>query len=124
MLWYEVVREVERRRDEKKNKEVVVKKITKQANDNKNGKGTIALYGLGTRYGDLYFTRRESECMVWLLRGKTINSVATILKLSPRTVEYYIKNMKNKLGCRTKFELIDLVYASEFTKSIEGKIVI
>jgi DNA-binding CsgD family transcriptional regulator len=66
-----------------------------------------------------YFTKREAECMVLLLRGKTINSVANILKLSPRTVEYYIKNMKSKLGCRTKFELIDLVYASEFMNNID-----
>jgi DNA-binding CsgD family transcriptional regulator len=57
--------------------------------------------------------------MTWLLKGKTINSIATILNLSPRTVEYYVKNMKAKIGCRTKFELIDLVYASEFMKSMD-----
>ncbi|CAL7961747.1 hypothetical protein GAMM_250068 [Gammaproteobacteria bacterium] len=57
--------------------------------------------------------------MVWLLKGKTINSIAVLLDLSPRTVEYYIKNMKAKIGCRTKFELIDLVYASDFMESVD-----
>ena len=83
------------------------------------GKRSLAAYGLGSKYGDAYFTRREAECMVLLLKGKTINSVADILELSPRTVEYYIKNMKFKIGCRTKFELVDLVYASEFMENVD-----
>lgn len=80
---------------------------------------SLVAYGLGSKYGSTYFTKREAECMVLLLRGKTIGSVANILKLSPRTVEYYIKNMKSKLGCRTKFELVDLVYASDFIKNVD-----
>ena len=77
------------------------------------------VYSLGNHYGDIYFTKREAECMVWLLRGKTVNGVATLLKLSPRTVEYYLKNMKAKLRCRTKFELIDRVYESDFMKNVD-----
>lgn len=76
------------------------------------------LVGLGAKHSTEYFTRREADCMVWLLRGKTIVSVAAILKISPRTVESYIKNMKEKFDCRTKFELIDLVRASDFIKSV------
>ena len=82
-------------------------------------KRVLAAYSLGAKYGKTYFTKREAECMVWLLKGKTINSVANILRLSPRTVEYYIKNMKIKVGCRTKFELIDLIYASDFMKNLD-----
>lgn len=79
----------------------------------------LSSYALGSRYGKIYFTKREAECMVLLLKGKTINSVASCLDLSPRTVEYYVKNMKAKLGCKTKFELIDLVYASDFLKNVD-----
>jgi DNA-binding CsgD family transcriptional regulator len=82
-------------------------------------KSSIVRYRLGAKHGNKYFTKREAECMVCLLKGKTIASVAAILKLSPRTVEYYIKNMKVKLACRTKFELIDLVRASEFMKNLD-----
>ena len=81
--------------------------------------GCLARYSLGTKYGDVYFTRREAECMVWLLKGNTIMNIATILNLSPRTVEYYMRHMKAKIGCRTKFELIDLVRASDFTKYVD-----
>jgi len=87
--------------------------------NNHAGVKSLVAYGLGDKYGGAYFTRREAECMMLLLKGKTINSVASILKLSPRTVEYYIKNMKSKIGCRTKFELVDLVYASEFMKNVD-----
>ncbi len=79
----------------------------------------LTVYRLGSKHGTVYFTRREAECMILLLKGKTINSVATILNLSPRTVEYYVKNMKSKLGCKTKFELVDLVHASDFIKGID-----
>lgn len=75
------------------------------------------MYSLGNKHTNVYFTRREAECMALLLRGKTIGKVAGILKLSPRTVEYYVKNMKSKLGCRTKFELLDIVYSSDFIKN-------
>lgn len=87
--------------------------------NNYNISRPLAAYGLGNKHGNVYLTRREAECMVLLLKGKTINSVATILKLSPRTVEYYIKNMKSKLGCKTKFELVDLVHASDFIKNVD-----
>lgn len=79
----------------------------------------LVAYGLGLKYGDIYFTKREAECMVLLLKGKTIDGVAKLLQLSPRTVEYYVKNMKAKIGCRTKFELIDLVHDSDFLKNID-----
>lgn len=82
-------------------------------------KNVLAGYKLGAKYGNAYFTRREAECMVCLLKGKKIKDVAMILRLSPRTVEFYIKNMKDKVCCRTKFELIDLVNTSEFMKHID-----
>ena len=90
-----------------------------KANKGKRKSGPLIAYGLGGKHGSAYFTRREAECMVLLLKGKTISGVAKILKLSPRTVEYYIKNMKSKLGCRTKYELIDLVYASDFMNNVD-----
>ena len=76
--------------------------------------GPMEVYSLGKKHANVYFTRREAECMLLLLKGKTIGAVANILNLSPRTVEYYVKNMKSKLGCRTKFELLDTVHASDF----------
>lgn len=73
---------------------------------------------LGPKYNNKYFTRRETECMICLIEGKTFKAIASTLKISIRTVEHYVKNMKKKVGCRTKYELIDLVRASEFVKNV------
>lgn len=75
-------------------------------------------YNLGAKYEGIYFTQREAECMLLLLNGKTISKTADTLCLSPRTIEFYLKNMKTKLGCRTKFELIELVLDSDFLQDI------
>lgn len=79
-------------------------------------------YALGAKYGDAYFTKREAECMIFLLQCKTINKVAEILGLSPRTAEFYIERMKKKVGCRTRFELVDLIHESEFIKNIDASL--
>lgn len=77
-------------------------------------KATGPRYSLGAKYKHTYFTKREAECMVWLLENKTIGDVAMMLGLSKRTVEFYINHMKTKIGCRTKRDLISLVQASDF----------
>jgi DNA-binding CsgD family transcriptional regulator len=71
-------------------------------------------YSLGAKFAGIHFSQRESDCMLQMLRGKSIDGIAKHTNLSPRTVEYYMKNIKKKVGCRTKFELIELVIESEF----------
>jgi DNA-binding CsgD family transcriptional regulator/predicted ester cyclase len=50
-------------------------------------------------------SKRERQCLHLLLQGKTIKEVAAVLLLSPRTVEYYFNNVKDKLDCWNKGEL-------------------
>lgn len=54
----------------------------------------------------LGLSKRESECAYYLTRGMTMKLVAKAMGLSPRTVEFYIENMKDKLGCHMKSDLI------------------
>lgn len=54
-------------------------------------------------------TRREAQVMSYLLLGKTMQSIGFILSISPRTVEFYIQNLKVKFACRTRSELIACV---------------
>ena len=75
---------------------------------------TLKMYSLGKKFKDICFSKREAQCMIHLLRGKTIKQTATKIGLSQRTVEFYVKNMKKKVGCRTKIELIELVLGSAF----------
>ncbi|HAT1973098.1 LuxR C-terminal-related transcriptional regulator [Legionella pneumophila serogroup 1] len=60
-------------------------------NDNKN------IYGL---------TDREQECVFLLIRGKSAKEIGALLSLSKRTIESYIENIKNKMDCRNKAEIL------------------
>jgi len=52
-------------------------------------------------------TDRQSECLFFLLRGKSSKEIASILNLSHKTVEHHLNMAKYKLNCGTKGELID-----------------
>ncbi len=83
-------------------------------------KAVFKKYFLGEPYRNIYFTGREAEVMLQLMQGKTLQAAADALKLSPRTIEFYVKNMKTKLACRTKSELIGKVFASDFARLFSG----
>lgn len=51
-------------------------------------------------------TDRQIECCALLLNGKTAKEIGFALGLSARTVEYYLNNIKSKLNCKNKSELI------------------
>ncbi len=59
-------------------------------------------------------TKKELNCIDYLLLGKTANEIAKILNLSPRTVEGHLNNLKNKLGCYSKSELIATLFKKGF----------
>lgn len=52
------------------------------------------------------FTNRELDCARLLMTGRKIKEIARAIQLSPRTVETHINNLKIKLNCRDKVELI------------------
>lgn len=49
---------------------------------------------------------RELECLELYKLGETAQSTAAILGLSQRTVESYFENIKNKLNCASKSQLL------------------
>jgi len=51
-------------------------------------------------------SNRELECLFLQLRGKTAKQIAIVLGLSKRTVEDYLDNIKSKLGCQNKAEVL------------------
>lgn len=50
-------------------------------------------------------SQREMECLYWLARGKTQEQIASILKITLRTVKAHISNSKQKLNCYNQFQL-------------------
>ena len=68
---------------------------------------------------DVYFTEREAECMCLLLEKYTNEQVGMCLGLSARTVEFYIKNMREKTGCVSKSHLIQYVSQTQFVAALD-----
>ncbi len=54
---------------------------------------------------ELKLSQREYECSYYFAKGKSIREIGKLLKLSPRTVESYLDNVKLKLNCPSKAQL-------------------
>lgn len=55
--------------------------------------------------GNFVLSKRQAQCLQYLLEGKSAKQTANMLNLSTRTIEFYLDNMKKKMNCRTKLEL-------------------
>lgn len=53
-------------------------------------------------------TSREKECLSLVAQGYTMKNTARKLKISPRTVEQHLRNIKDKYGLHTKNQLVEI----------------
>ncbi len=60
---------------------------------------------LKTLSEEVLLTKREGQCLSWLLKGKSMQEVAMIEGISKRTVEAHMEQTKRKLGCYKSFQL-------------------
>lgn len=58
---------------------------------------------------EILLNQREFECLVRLIQGKTNKIIGAEIGLSHRTVEYYIDNLKAKVGCHKKKDIIQAI---------------
>ena len=67
-------------------------------------------------------SNRETECCLHLISGKTQGEIAGTMRLSEKTIEHYINNIKSKLQCRasvrSKSELIEKVIQGDLLRWI------
>ncbi|MBI2786895.1 MAG: hypothetical protein HYX60_11595 [Legionella longbeachae] len=59
---------------------------------------------------EIHLSRRETQCIFFLLRGRSAKETASILNLSYKTVEDHIEKIKCKLNCSKKSELFDKAF--------------
>ncbi|HEY8659547.1 MAG TPA: LuxR C-terminal-related transcriptional regulator, partial [Hanamia sp.] len=59
-------------------------------------------------------TKRQEDCLFYLAQGFTIKKIAHTLSLSPRTIEHYLENIKVKLNCYSRDELIQHAFRSTY----------
>lgn len=52
-------------------------------------------------------SKRQKECLYYLTRGFSVSDIAFVLEISNRTVEDHVNEIKNKMFCCSKKEVID-----------------
>ena len=63
---------------------------------------------------NFYLTKREIDCIYYLRKGFTVKHIAKALNISPRTVEYYINEVKIKVGAQYKNDILNLFQNNSF----------
>lgn len=94
-----------------KRKHRILKKIDSKINN--------INYYLGDRFPNVYLTMREADCMALMLKHYSNREIAVQLNLSVRTIEFYIKNMRQKINCYSKMHLMQTVLGTEFVKYLD-----
>lgn len=91
-------------------REIIVPPVIHRADKKPNTPMQFVLekYYLQGPFQGVYLTRREVECLYWLSQGKSAEETAIILFISKRTIEKHFENIKLKLDCRNKYQLIKL----------------
>ena len=64
------------------------------------------------------FTYRELEIISCLLNGRFSKTIASLLSLSPRTIETHLRNVMRKLSCHSKESIINALKQSGHASSI------
>lgn len=64
-------------------------------------------YLLDSEYDNFKLPRKQSACLFYLLRGKTAKEIAAIMKISRRTAESHIEQLKIKFNVNKKSDLIE-----------------
>ena len=82
----------------------------------------IQNYTLDHHYNQFKLTKRECECVFLLIRGKTAKEIAALLSLSKRTVESYIENIKNKMDCQNKAEILVKAISNGYQNQIPSRL--
>jgi DNA-binding CsgD family transcriptional regulator len=76
----------------------------------------IQRYYLNEPYQQVYFTYQEARCLLHCKRNSRYKAISQALNISERTVEFYLKNMREKLKCKTKKDLLKVTEKGEFFK--------
>ncbi len=70
---------------------------------------TVKRFYLDGTADNIYLTKSEMKCLLEIIQGETYNDIATHLGLSVKTIHNYVENIKDKLDCKTKSEIIQSV---------------
>lgn len=53
-----------------------------------------------------FVSRRERQCLHYLARGMTAKEIGRLMGLAPKTIEFYLQNLREKTGRHLKSDLV------------------
>ncbi len=68
-------------------------------------------------YG-LCFSKRESQCIAYLILGYSIKEISDALNISSRTCEIFLLNIRKKLNCNIKSKMIRNLISNQYNKKL------
>ncbi|MFI5406378.1 MAG: LuxR C-terminal-related transcriptional regulator [Nitrososphaerales archaeon] len=80
-------------------------------------------YIIGMNPNEKQLSERETECVFYLLRGMTSKQIGNAIGLSRRTVEAYIENIKIKLNCNKRSEIVEYGLRSGYLNYIPSHLI-
>lgn len=63
-------------------------------------------------------SKREIQCIIEYIKGKNAKEIAETFTLKQSTIEYYLNNIKEKLGATSKSSLIMTVFNQQIIQQI------
>lgn len=74
---------------------------------------------LGDHLPGVYLTRREAECVYYLMHQAGRSRIAQLMGLSRRTIDTYIEAVKKKLRCHSQQVLLCNLKQTDFLGNIQ-----
>lgn len=103
-LWLELIAGLDVVSDKKNHmhKRVIQEMLKKEFNINLKGPEDVPI-------SNVKLTPSEQICLTYLLKGKVPKQIAEQMKISIKTVEFHITNIKRKYQCRHVLQLISKI---------------
>ena len=76
-------------------------------------------YFLDHPFEGIYLTPPEAETMFLMMQYYTLAATAEKMMLSSRTIEFYVKNMKTKLRCANKKDMVEKILHTSLLQQLE-----
>lgn len=85
--------------------------------ENKKNDNQLISWHLGD-YDNFNLTKKEKECLFYVIQGKTAREISTIMCRSKRTIEMHINNIKQKFNVNSKALLFEKLLSYNLSKKI------
>jgi DNA-binding CsgD family transcriptional regulator len=72
----------------------------------------------------VFLSSREEECLYYLVRGLSAKEIGRVLNLSGRTIEFYIRGLKDKFSCHKSPALIVKALETGYLENVPLRILL